>query len=88
MDNFAFYTDKEKKLKELRSKEEKIEVKAGTKIIGPFAFRAPNAKEIILPDSVEVVQRYAFENCQNLQKVVFGKESQTAMHRTDEAGNE
>lgn len=73
MDNFAFYTDKEKKLKELRSNEEKIELKPGTKIIGPFAFRTPNAKEIILPDSVEVVQRYAFEGCQNLQRVVFGK---------------
>ena len=51
--DFAFYTDAEKKLKELRSKEEKIEVKEGTKIIGSFAFRAPNAKEIVLPDSVE-----------------------------------
>lgn len=73
MDNFAFYTDKEKKLKELRSNEEKIELKPGTEIISPFAFRTPNAKEIILPDSVEIVQRYAFENCQKLQKVVFGK---------------
>ena len=50
--DFAFYTDAEKKLKELRSKEEKIEIKEGTKIIGSFAFRAPNAKEIVLPDSV------------------------------------
>ena len=71
--DFAFYTDAEKKLKELRSKEEKIEVKEGTKIIGSFAFRAPNAKEIVLPDSVEVIQMHAFGNCQNLQKVVFGK---------------
>lgn len=73
MDNFAFYTDKEKKLKELRSNEEKIEIKPGAQIIGPFAFRTPNAKEIILPDSVETVQRYAFEGCQKLQRVVFGK---------------
>lgn len=29
--DFAFYTDAERKLKELRSKEEKIEVKEGTK---------------------------------------------------------
>ena len=71
--DFAFYTDAEKKLKELRSKEEKIEVKEGTKIIGSFAFRAPNAKEIVLPDSVEVIQMHAFGNCENLQKVVFGK---------------
>ena len=60
--DFAFYTDAEKKLKELRSKEEKIEVKEGTKIIGSFAFRAPNAKEIALPDSVETIQMYAFGN--------------------------
>lgn len=73
MDNFAFYTDNGRKLKDFRSKEEKIEVNEGTKIIGSFAFRTPNAKEIILPDSVEIVQRYAFENCQKLQKVVFGK---------------
>lgn len=71
--DFAFYTDAEKKLKELRSKEEKIEVKEGTKIIGSFAFRTPNVKEIVLPDSVEVIQMHAFGNCQNLQKVVFGK---------------
>lgn len=71
--DFAFYTDAERKLKELRSKEEKIEVKEGTKIIGSFAFRAPNAKEIVLPDSVEVIQMHAFGNCENLQKVVFGK---------------
>ena len=73
MDNFAFYTDNGRKLKDFRSKEEKIEVNEGTKIIGSFAFRTPNANEIILPDSVEIVQRYAFENCQKLQKVVFGK---------------
>lgn len=73
MDNFAFYTDNGRKLKDFRSKEEKIEVNEGTKTIGSFAFRTPNAKEIILPDSVEIVQRYAFENCQKLQKVVFGK---------------
>ena len=71
--DFAFYTDAEKKLKELRSKEEKIEVKEGTKIIGSFAFRAPNVKEIVLPDSVETIQMHAFGNCKNLQKVVFGK---------------
>lgn len=71
--DFAFYTDAEKKLKELRSKEEKIEVKEGTKIIGSFAFRAPNVKEVVLPDSVEVIQMHAFGNCENLQKVVFGK---------------
>lgn len=71
--DFAFYTDAEKKLKELRSKEEKIGIKEGTKIIGSFAFRAPNAKEIVLPDSVETIQMYAFGNCENLQKVVFGK---------------
>lgn len=73
MDNFAFYTDNGRKLKDFRSKEEKIEVNEGTKIIGSFAFRTPNTKEIILPDSVEIVQKYAFENCQKLQKVVFGK---------------
>ena len=49
------------------------EIKEGTKIIGSFAFRAPNAKEIVLPDSVETIQMYAFGNCENLQKVVFGK---------------
>ena len=71
--DFAFYTDAEKKLKELHSKEEKIEIKEGTKIIGSFAFRAPNVKEVVLPDSVEVIQMHAFGNCENLQKVVFGK---------------
>lgn len=71
--DFAFYTDNGKKLKEFRSKEEKIEVKEGTKVISSLAFCTPNAKEIVLPDSVEVVQTYAFENCRNLQKVVFGK---------------
>lgn len=71
--DFAFYTDNGKKLKEFRSKEEKIEVKEGTKVIGSFAFRTPNVKEIVLPDSVEVVQTHAFENCRNLQKIVFGK---------------
>lgn len=79
--DFAFYTDAEKKLKELRSKEEKIEVKEGTKIIGSFAFRAPNVKEIVLPDSVETIQMHAFGNCKNLQKGCFWERSKAYFSR-------
>lgn len=72
--DFAFYTDAEKKLKELRSKEEKIEVKEGTKIIGSFAFRAPNVKEIVLPGSVETIQMQHLGIVKIFKKLFLGKE--------------
>ena len=63
MDNFAFYTDKEKKLKELRSNEEKIEIKPGAQIIGPFAFRTPNAKEIKGVAEVQILSSHSWAIC-------------------------
>ena len=37
------------------------------------AFRGISAKEIILPDSVKIIEGYAFTDCQNLEKAVLPK---------------
>lgn len=48
-------------------------IEDGITEIGEFAFCGCTAKEIILPDSVRIIQQCAFASCKNLEKIVFGK---------------
>lgn len=48
-------------------------IEDGITEIGEFAFCGCTAKEIILPDSVKIIQQCAFASCKNLEKIVLGK---------------
>ena len=48
-------------------------IEDGITEIGEFAFCGCTAKEIILPDSVRIIQQCAFASCKNLEKIVLGK---------------
>lgn len=51
---------------------EKIEIKAGTRLIAGSAFNnAESIKEVYIPKSVEHIGRYTFTKCHNLEKVEF-----------------
>ena len=51
---------------------EKIEIKAGTRLIAGSAFNnAESIKEVYIPKSVEHIGRYTFTKCYNLEKVEF-----------------
>jgi len=51
---------------------EKIEIKAGTRLIAGSAFNnAESIKEVYIPKSVDHIGRYTFTKCHNLEKVEF-----------------
>jgi hypothetical protein len=41
--------------------------------VGQFAFNQSDAVEIILPDTVEYIDSYAFSECENLESISFGQ---------------
>lgn len=53
--------------------DEKLIIEDGVTVIEPLSFVDCQAKEIIMPDSVEAIKHCAFKNCDNLKKIVFGK---------------
>lgn len=46
-----------------------LTVPEGTKLIAGYAFVGCKAKEIILPSTIEEIQEYAFENCNDLSAI-------------------
>ena len=70
---------------------EKIEIKAGTRLIAGSAFNnAESIKEVYIPKSVEHIGRYTFTKCHNLEKVEFeedGKLTTVKGHTFDLCSN-
>lgn len=52
---------------------ERLIIEDGVTVIETLSFVDCQAKEIIMPDSVEVIKHCAFKNCNSLKKIVFGK---------------
>ena len=53
--------------------DERLVIEDGVTVIEPLSFVDCQAKEIIMPDSVEAIKHCAFKNCNSLKKIVFGK---------------
>lgn len=70
---------------------EKIEIKAGTRLIAGSAFNnAESIKEVYIPKSVDHIGRYTFTKCHNLEKVEFeedGKLTTVKGHSFDLCSN-
>lgn len=52
-----------------------ITIRSGAEIIADWAFQATSIKNVVLPDSVVTIGKYAFANCANLESVVFTEHS-------------
>ncbi len=57
-----------------------IKIPSSVEKIGLKAFRGNNMTEVIIPASVKIVEGSAFNQCQNLTKVVFQAQSMEEIH--------
>mgnify|MGYP000948015804 CR=1 FL=1 len=53
--------------------DERLVIEDGVTVLEPLSFVDCQAKEIIMPDSVEVIKHCAFKNCNSLKKIIFGR---------------
>ena len=63
-------------LKKYNGEDETVTIPDGIRVIGAKAFAGnKNVTKVILPDTVEIIKNYAFDDCSNLESIVKGPES-------------